>query len=262
MIIEAKNFSLPIDKIVEKCPEINNWVDEKNKIDLGNYQALYFYNKCLFKILDNIELDLDIHNKPEVNLIPTAGLRRAIVDIIFSTIHPTKIIEIGTGATAIMALLFAKKNVKVIATEINEKSFQSAVKQIKLNHLENNISIIKSSGGILNYLKDYFPVDCLLSLPPYYANNTRKLPKKVRGFQGIDSELYSFGEGTGFSSALLKEWYETNSSEYLCILWKNFESVEKVFLSFDENTVTNQTIEIKAGTRTRYLTITKKVKSN
>ena len=258
MNIDARNYSLPLDQIAKGCPEINKWLDEKNKIDLGNYQALYYYNKCLFKILDNIELNLDLTNSSH-NLIPTAGLRRAIVSTIISIIHPKSVIEIGTGASAIMALLFAKHDIRVLATEINEDSLKSALKHVEINDLSNLITVVKSSGGILSYLNDYFPVDCLLSLPPYYADETRQLPRKMKGFRGTDSELYSFGEETGFSLALLKEWYETNSSKYLSILWKNFDSVDKIFLTVPKMAVENQTIKIKAGTRTRYLTITKKV---
>ena len=222
MILDAKNYSLPIDQIKDKCPEIKQWLNESNKIDLGNPQALYHYNKCLFKILDDIDIELSIHDNTEKNLIPTAGLRRAIVSVIISLIHPSKIIEIGTGATAIMSLLFAKKGVKVIATEINELSFTSALHQIQLNNAAQLITLIKSEGGVLNYLEKYFPVNCVLSLPPYYATKNRHLPKSSkRGFQGTDSELYSFGEDIDFSLTLLNEWYALNSSKYLIILWKN-----------------------------------------
>ena len=75
MILDAKNYSLPIDQIKDKCPEIKQWLNESNKIDLGNPQALYHYNKCLFKILDDIDIELSIHDNTEKNLIPTKKKR-------------------------------------------------------------------------------------------------------------------------------------------------------------------------------------------
>lgn len=255
--LNAKDFSLPIASVIESCPEIKNWLDENNKIDLGNSLALYHYNKCLFKILDDIDLNLDITNDQPINLIPTAGLRRAIVSTVISTIKPKTVIEIGTGASAIIALLLAKNNIQVIATEINEDSIKTALKQIQLNKLESNVTLVKSEG-ILNYLEHFYPIDCVVSLPPYYAANTKDLPKSSKGFMGTDSELYSFGADSDFSITLLKEWATIRLSTFLVILWKNLESVEKALQIMKTFQVENQIIEIKAGTRIRYLTLTKK----
>ncbi len=258
MSLDAKDFSLPLNQIKEQCPELLQWLNSSNKIDLGNTKALYYYNKCLFKILDGIELDMNIQDDSDNNLIPTAGLRRAITSIIVSEIHPTKVVEIGTGASAIMSLLLARNNIQVIATEINLNSLQSAFKQVKINNLEKYITLVESNGGILDYLTEYFPVDCILSLPPYYADESRQLPKKKKGFRGIDSELYSFGEDIGFSLQLLREWFELNSSTFLIILWKNLESLENALEKIEELPIKNRIIEIKAGTRKRFLTITQK----
>lgn len=259
MFLDAKDYSLPISKVLEQYPEIKKWVDSENKIDLGNTEALYQYNKYLFKLLDDIQLDLEINRAESRNLIPTAGLRRAIVSIIISIIKPTSVLEIGTGASAIMALLFGKKNIKVIATEINDLSFQSAKKQIQLNNLDHVVTLIKSEGTILENLERYFPVDCVLSLPPYYAADTKSLPKSSKGFQGTDSELYSFGEDIDFSLSLFRQWKISDSSKYLIILWKNQLAIEKALTKINSQSVENQIVEIKAGTRHRYLTITKKL---
>lgn len=257
MKYNAKDFTLPIKTVLEKCTDMRKWVDEKNKFDLGNPQALYTYNKCIFKILEDITLFLDVSKDNPNNLIPTAGLRRCITAIILEHTKAKKVIEIGTGASAIMALLFARNNVEVIATEINESSFLQAQKHIEINKVEAQVTLVKSEGGILNYLEeDYFPADCVLSLPPYYGEKT-KIPPKKKGFQGIESELYSFGEETDFSLRLFDEWYDTGSIAYLCILWKNIEAMQKALLTKKNFQVQTQQFEIKAGTRTRILTIMK-----
>jgi methylase of polypeptide subunit release factors len=263
MQINAKEFSLPLDQILEKCPDLKQ-ITVLGKIDLGDPKALYQYNKCLYKVLDDIDLELDFNKDKGSNLIPTAGLRRCIASTIIEIINPLKIIEIGTGASAIMALLFAKKNIEVIATEINNESVISAQKQIELNNLSQKITLKQSQGDILQYLEKYFPVDCILSLPPYYAEKTKlKVPKK-RGFLGVESELYSFGEETDFSTKLIEEWIEMQKKfkkqTFLSILWKNQKSMEKVFLKFEKNDLSTQIIEILAGTRIRYLTISKYAK--
>lgn len=257
-MLNAKDFSLPINQIKNQCPDLEQWLNSEDKIDLGNSKALFQYNKCLFKILDNIELDLSIDVGINTNLIPTAGLRRAIVSAVLSETHPQKIIEIGTGATAIMALLFAKNNVQVIATEINPDSLQSAHKQVLINKFEERIKLLKSDGGILDYLQKYFPVDCVVSLPPYYADETKSLPRSKKGFRGVDSELYSFGQDIDFSVQLLQEWSTCNSSNFLCTLWKNHSSLEKAIVLMNELNLTHKSIEITAGTRKRYLTITQR----
>jgi len=256
MQFSAKDYSLPIEKVKKSCSELNLYVNEKGKIDLGSSKALYTYNKCLFKILDGIELNLPIDNEEQVHLIPTAGLRRLIASIIIKFVNPLKVIEIGTGATAIMALLLAKSNVQVIASEIDEKSFKFANDHVKINNLEEKITLVKSEGGVLNYLEKFFPVDCVLSLPPYYADET-KTEKKNRGFRGTDSELYSFGESVDFSIKLLQEWCEISSIQTLCVLWKDFDDLQKGILTINSFPVTTQIIEVIAGTRTRYLTIMK-----
>ena len=153
-----------------------------------------------------------------------------------------------------MALLLAKKNIDVIATEINEVSYNQAINQIQKNHLEGKIQLVKSTGGILKFLEKFFPVDCVFSLPPYYAEKTQGTAKK-KGFQGINSELYSFGEDSDFSISLIKEWLEYPSIPYLIILWRNEESLQKALEKEKRSINLLKKIEILAGTRKRIVTI-------
>ena len=139
-------------------------------------------------MLDKITIDLNTDVDELPNLIPTAVIRRLIVSVILDYVQPTRVIEIGTGATAIMALLLAKHKVSVIATEIDDYSYVSAQKNVYLNNLNDSITLVKSEGEILSYLEKFFPVDCVLSLPPYYGNETKNQIRKKRGFRGKDSE--------------------------------------------------------------------------
>ena len=257
MKIDAKNFSLPIKEVLADCPDLYQYT-KANKIDLGNPLALRAYNICLFKILENVIIEL-----PESNLIPTCGLRRSIVHVILEITNlklNDRIIEIGTGASAIIAMLFAKKGFNnIIATDINHESLIIAEKQLKINNLQDSITLMKSSGGIVNWLKDKFPVQCLVSLPPYYSSESIIIGQK-RGFLGVDSELYSHGSAEDFSLQLINEWLENIvNTNYLCILWKNKLALDKGLIFLDQNKqsleINVQIVEIKAGNRSRYLSI-------
>ena len=62
-----------------------------------------------------------------------------------------RILEIGTGASAIISLFAAKSfDLKVLATEINESSIDSAERNISTNNMSHKIQLLKSEGGILD----------------------------------------------------------------------------------------------------------------
>ena len=134
-ILEAKYFSLPFSSLVEEYPILNAFLISVDppKFDLGDPRVLSLLNKYLFKEV----VDLDI-NVPEDFLIPSLGIRHAYSDFIANRIKSNKpIIEIGTGASAAIAMILAKKYDKqVLATEINSTSFEMANANIVTNNLE------------------------------------------------------------------------------------------------------------------------------
>lgn len=257
-VVDAQNYSLPIHKVLDSCPQLLPFINlENKKIDLGNPEALRIYNECLYKILDRISIII-----PSGNLIPTAGLRRAIADLVLKYIQPEKILEIGTGSTAILAQLFALKNIKVFATEISSDSINLAKKQINFNIdlFLHPIKLFQSPGGLLEWLRneplDIFPVDVVIFLPPYYSRDVQS--KRNRGFQGVDTELYSSGSAEQISIQYIKEAYSMkNFIRNIVTLWKSSKSFEKamsqLIISFKEIKL----FQIKSGTRNRILSIFK-----
>ncbi|MHA2365809.1 MAG: RlmF-related methyltransferase [Candidatus Hodarchaeales archaeon] len=256
MLIElnAQNFTLPIKEVAKKCTKLNDYMDPvTNKIDLGNPIALAVYNSCVYHVLDNLKINI-----PEGHLIPTAGLRRAIVDIICREYKIKRLIEIGTGSTAIMALLFAQRGINVIATEIDIESVKLAKKSIKNNDLEDTISLYKSEGKILSWLADFpniFPVDGVICLPPYYEVESRKMNRK-RGFSGTEFELYSPGKAEDFTINIIKEALNLKDLiTFLGLLWKDNKSLDIGLRFFKKNRLNPIVYSIQAGNRKRYLTI-------
>ena len=104
---EAKYFTLPFSKLVEKYPDLNSFLISENppKFDLGNPKVLSILNKYLFK--EVLQIDLDV---PEGHLIPALGIRHVYCEIVNSLPQPQDpLIEIGTGASAALAMILAKK---------------------------------------------------------------------------------------------------------------------------------------------------------
>lgn len=97
----------------------------------------------------------------------------------FITINRTtkKILDLGTGNAAIPLLVSTRSNAKITGVEIQDISADLAIRNVKLNNLENRISIIhedmKNLENILN--DDLF--DVVLSNPPFFKldNNINQL---------------------------------------------------------------------------------------
>ena len=251
-----KDYSLPIDVVCKSCPELSQYLQRRTlKIDLSDPNALKVYNQCLFWILEGLKIQI-----PNNHLIPTAGLRRAIVDIITQQISPKTVIEVGCGPSAIISLLLAKRNIYVHATEIDPQSYNLAHNSIINNTLEHKITLYKSSGGILAWLSqeytEIFPIDIVISLPPFYEKNSYK-PYASKGFRGTDLELYAKGSAESFAVNLLNEAIEVYPRiNKVGLLWKNEESMIKGFNEINNLDLSTRVFELIAGTRKRYFTIT------
>lgn len=257
--VNAKNYSLRIEETIKKCPDLNKYVDPStNKFDLGNSEALVNYNQCLFRILDGLDIKI-----PPEHLIPTAGLRRCIVDILYKEINPRSILEIGTGPTAIIAQLFALRGTQVYATEIDQSSIDIAIRNVENNSKYFNypIEFFQSTGGILGWLielhKDIFPIDLALSLPPYYLQNS-SIKNGKKGFLGTKTELFSFAEAEDFSLQLMREWKNNKLIlPNIAILWKSQESFLMGMDQINKDPSGLKLYRITSGTRKRILSIHK-----
>jgi methylase of polypeptide subunit release factors len=219
-------------------PSINN----------TNREALLKYNYYIAKDLYGLEIEFEQDNA----IIPTPVMRYSFLKHILKP-HAT-IIELGTGASAIIAMLAAKHfDAKVYATEIDLQYIQIAKENIKRNHLEEQISIIDSKGKYLDgVIPSDMKVDYIISNPPYYEKI--RSPKFLWG--GKETELVSGEFGEAFVIRMLVEgWKYLNTPGMISFI---IPKTRPETLCAVENFLTHFKLEndvfgLKAGNRTRYV---------
>ena len=201
-----KKCGLPIEEALLRSPELKEFVDKRSKkIDLGDTNALILYNRLILQ--DFLELDFSI---PEGFLIPTICSRWKFIKWCLDSLNPIsqqRILEIGTGASAIFALVLAKIGFLVDATEINAKAFASAKENIELNQLSHQINLTKVSNriikGVHTSLNSYFAI--ITNPPQYDLDYYNKRISLKKGFLGQESELVGGQEGYEFIIQTIKE---------------------------------------------------------
>ncbi|MFX0063932.1 MAG: RlmF-related methyltransferase [Candidatus Hermodarchaeota archaeon] len=203
-IIHAEK-ALPITDVLKLEPKLQDYLIQENppKIDLGNSSALRLYNLAVLKAKYGLEIVL-----PDKTLIPTPGIRYSFLKHMLADLDPENtILEIGTGASAVLAMMAAKCfGYAITATEMGE-SLKWANKNIRLNELTNKINVLDSQGSILQDLSLDLSFSLIFSYPPLYSDTeTVKITQKDRGFLGVKHELIGGGkEGEKFIIQLIKE---------------------------------------------------------
>ncbi len=254
-IIEAKYFTIPFDELVEKNPELAIYALSVNpiKFDLGSSEVLSKVNQCLYKTVLDIYISV-----PQDHLIPTLGIRYAYCQATTSRIYSKyPCIEIGTGASAAISLILAKKfNRKIVATELNDASFSSARQNISVNEMDDSVMLLKSKGEIIQNLVPKGKYSALLCYPPLYEQDLTRLEKK-RGWKGTYDELIGGGDdGMDFLRVLVEEIFSNNeiTIKMVSLLLSSKELVEKIIKLLPES-IETKVIQIIAGTRKRFILI-------
>ena len=198
--ILAKKCGIPIKQALKLNPKLTQYA-KNDRLDLGNTKALLLYNKLILKEFMDLEFDL-----PNGYLIPTICSRWAFLKYILQ-FKPGNVLEIGTGASGILAMMLGRLSVSVTATEIDEEAYRSARSNIQQNELTEQIILIKSGNeivqGLLPHLSDF---DLILCNPPQYDEKYYHQHKtSSRGFVGNFSELVGGEKGHEFILALLTE---------------------------------------------------------
>jgi len=258
----AKRNSLKIIDVLDFDPSFSEFLTSQNppKIDFGCSKTLRKYNQLICKKLTGLSFII-----PPDFLIPTIGLRITFLELLFDKYlkKGARLVEIGTGASAILSMIAAKKyQANVFATEINQESIEWALKNIKENNLEKAIQVIDSKGGLIQEVIPKEKYDLVFSFPPFYSEET--MQRTTRGFQGQVSELTgeSF-QGIEFSINLFKEVYERNIEEkdfcpftsvLLASPTRTAKLVNVIRSDFDKEPVIDL---ILAGNRKRYVVTVK-----
>jgi len=198
-----KPCGLPIKEALQRYPALRKYtIKGKNSIDLGNKQALLLYNRLVLQ--DFMSLDFSV---PSGYLIPTICSRWMFISWVIHRDTPNRILEIGTGASAILAMMFAKIGCRVEATEIDEIALQSARKNVTLNNLGALISLKKVAKD--DFLKQYYDslteFDAILCNPPQYDQKYFHQRSLNKGFVGQEFELVGGKIGHEFIVRLIEE---------------------------------------------------------
>ena len=248
-IIRLKG-GLPIYNAIQNHPDLIPYLKSLNppKLDFKNRQALLLYNTYIAKDV----YGLDIVLEHEQAIIPTPELR---YNFLLNVIKPNStIIELGTGASAIIAMLAAKHfNAQVYATEIDPLYIRIAKENLIRNKLDNLVSIIDSKGKILEgVFPSDFKVDYIISNPPFY--DKVRFTKVLWG--GKENELVSGNNGESFISSMIREGFRLLKKEgTIAFLISNtrpniLNCIEQLVESLN---CKRDIICLKAGTRTRYI---------
>ncbi|MCK4848334.1 MAG: tRNA (adenine(22)-N(1))-methyltransferase TrmK [Candidatus Heimdallarchaeota archaeon] len=200
-----KKCGVPVVKALKICPELLNYLISPNRLDLGNTQALLLYNQLVLQELIGLKFSV-----PKGYLIPTICSRWEFIKFVLDKFKrsPTiSVLEIGTGASAILAMILCRLELTVIATEINEGAYKSALANIKQNNLSEKVVLLKSEGEIItNLIHDLSSVSAIICNPPQYNEKYyQDHHDSPRGFSGEYSELVGGDFGHEFIMKLLAE---------------------------------------------------------
>ncbi|XP_067138309.1 U6 small nuclear RNA (adenine-(43)-N(6))-methyltransferase [Centruroides vittatus] len=156
----------------------------KIRIDFKDPNALRMLTTILLK--NDFQLSIEI---PPDHLIPTLPQRLNYIlwiEDLLESFPKQKDditgIDIGTGACCIYPLLGCKmKSWKFLATEINEESFDWAIKNINANNMQNQIKVIKVNPN--NILQDVISneetcFDFTMCNPPFFNDQNDNMSVK------------------------------------------------------------------------------------
>jgi len=184
-------LGLPVKEAVKLFPELKEYVDERGRLDLSNRTARILYNRAIAKAL--FGLDVDYHPRGLV----TPPISRYLFLKTFLR-GGEKVLEIGTGHTAMMALMAERLfDCEVTATELDDEFFEYARRNIERNLAR--VRLIKSDGGIIRgVIPKGERFDVIFSAPPYYERPTKGV---LTEREGVGGGKY----GEAFSVRLIEE---------------------------------------------------------
>jgi methylase of polypeptide subunit release factors len=199
-----KKCGVPVVKALAVCPDLLRYLTSPTQLDLGNPDALLLYNQLILQEFMGLKFSV-----PKGFLIPTICSRWEFIKFVLEDLEktPESIIEIGTGASAILAMMLGFLGLKVKATEVNEEAYKCALANIRQNKLSEKIELIKSDGEIVtNLFHNLISVDAVLCNPPQYDERYyQDHYDSPRGFKGEYSELVGGEIGHEFIMSLLSE---------------------------------------------------------
>ncbi|ACV24252.1 RlmF-related methyltransferase [Methanocaldococcus fervens] len=254
-------LGLKIEDAIKYNENLKKYVYKKGdklRINFKDKNALIEYNKTILKVL--FGLDVEFH---ENGLIPTPINRYLFINSTFETlkklnIEKPKVLEIGTGHSAIISLLIKKfYEAEVYATEVDNDFIEFAKRNVKRNKLD--VKIINSKGKIIegiDEIKDE-KFDLIISYPPFYSKNSVASGRKFGGALAKNVELIGGGNfGEEFSLRIIEEGINfLNEKGVISLMMpkKPEKRRELIIKKMDDVGLSVEVDEIKTGNRLRYI---------
>ncbi|MEE9372022.1 MAG: 23S rRNA (adenine(1618)-N(6))-methyltransferase RlmF [Saprospiraceae bacterium] len=228
-------YGYDFDKLIQASPQLLKYIiltpASRKSIDFSNDKSVKSLNAALLKS----HYDIDYWHLPEGFLCPPIPSRVDYIHFVADLISrenrgqiiegkSIRILDIGTGASCIYALLASKVySWTVVASEYDQTALDSATHILLKNGLSQSISIIKQSdkSKILdNIIEKDDHYDVALCNPPFFSSekeaqaanqrkwrNLKKLGKAMenRNFGGQSSELWYEGGELAFVEKYIDE---------------------------------------------------------
>ncbi|AFL95102.1 hypothetical protein containing SAM domain 5 [Thermococcus cleftensis] len=238
-------LGLPIKDALKLFPELGKYIDERGRLDFSNRKARILYNQAIAKALFGLDIEYHPHG-----LVTTPVSRYLFLKTFLG--GGERVLEIGTGHTALMALMSAKLfNCDVTATEIDEEFFEYARRNIKRNRAR--VKLIRSNSGIIRgVIPEGELFEVIFSAPPYYEGPTKGVLTELEGVGGGK-------HGEGFSVRLIEEAldYLKPGGRVALFLPDKGPLIEAVEEKGKELGYSVRDVRFKAGTRWRHSLILK-----
>jgi len=233
-------LGLPVKEAVTLFPELEKYLDERGRIDFSNRKARILYNRAIARAV--FGLDIEYHPR---GLVTTPISRYLFLKTFLR--GGERVLEIGTGHTAMMALMAAKIfNCNVTATELDEEFFEYARMNIERNGAR--IRLLKSNGGIIRgVVPEGEKFDVIFSAPPYYDRLTKGV---LTEREGVGGGKY----GEAFSIRLIEEAldYLNPLGKVALFLPDKGELIKAIAERGRELGYQIKDVKFKAGTRWRH----------
>jgi methylase of polypeptide subunit release factors len=233
-------LGLPVKEAVKLFPELEKYLDERGRLDFSNRRARIFYNRAIARTVFGLEIEY--HPK---GLVTTPVSRYLFLKTFLR--GGERVLEIGTGHTAMMALMAEKLfGCDVTATELDEEFFQYARANIERNGAK--VKLIKSNGRIIRgVVPEGERFDAIFSAPPYYEAPTRGV---LTEREGVGGGKY----GEAFSVRLIEEAINyLNPKGRVALFLPDKEPLIKAIIEKGEELgYSVRDVKFKAGTRWRH----------
>ena len=233
-------LGLPVKEAVKLFPELERYLNERGRLDFSNREARILYNRAIARAVFGLEIEY--HPR---GLVTTPVSRYLFLKTFLR--GGERVLEIGTGHTAMMALMAAKIfNCDVTATELDDEFFAYAKANIGRNRA--NVRLLKSGGGIIRgVVPEGEKFDVIFSAPPYYEAPTKGI---LTEREGVGGGKY----GEEFSIRLIEEAldYLNPGGEVALFLPDKEPLIEAITEKGEELGYTVRDVRFRVGTRLRH----------